>query len=86
MDRCEKKQLVIGIFNFREVLHPFLEPGRSAPFPGASRMIREVSHVCNEGKFTKVFQANRPERKLNKVGKWVHGISLTMMHSHVFCL
>ena len=44
MDSAEKK-MVIGIFNFQEVLHPFLEPGRSAPFPGASRMIREVSHV-----------------------------------------
>ena len=43
MDSSEK--IVIGIFNFREVLRPFLESGRSAPFPGASRMIREVSHV-----------------------------------------
>ena len=46
MDSSEKKKIVIGLFNFREVLRPFLEPGRSAPFPGASRMIREVSHVC----------------------------------------
>ena len=44
MDSSEKK-LVIEIFDFREVLRPFLEPGRSAPFPGVSRMIREVSHV-----------------------------------------
>ena len=42
------KKIVIGIFNFREVLRPFLEPGRSAPFPGASRMIREVSHVWGQ--------------------------------------
>ena len=48
MDSSEKK-LVIGIFIFREVLRPFLEPGRSAPFPGASRVIREVSHVCRRG-------------------------------------
>ena len=45
MDSSEKK-LVTGIFNFREVLRPFLEPRRSASFPGASLMIREISHVC----------------------------------------
>ena len=43
MDSSEKT--IIGILNFREFLRPFLEPGRSVLFPGASRMIREVSHV-----------------------------------------
>ena len=45
MDSSEKN--MVGKFSIREILKAFLEAGSRSAFPGSSRTIREVSHVCH---------------------------------------